>query len=221
MIHTVVSHSTFKPPHHCVGPQNIHLLRLHHLYHFLLFFFFNTTNRPLGRQCKSRNSVKLLRNAVVGFGNVIFSFCCSDLLPFYRVYVFSFLYLPPPVFFFCLYCLSFIRSATSPLWLKAFVKIWPPENGHREEMRASMKAALDGCLWGDTGALYKHSLLSHFLFWSSSWLDGRMLELRNIIINHYHGEFLNSGSWGHPNNNNLEGLWVSNPRKKNHEANQV
>lgn len=112
MIHTVVSHSTFKPPHHCVGPQNIHLLRLHHLYHFLLFyFFFNTTNRPLGRQCKSRNSVKLLRNAVVGFGNVIFSFCCSDLLPFYRVYVFSFLYLPPPLFsFFCLYCLSFIGS---------------------------------------------------------------------------------------------------------------
>lgn len=78
---------------------------------FSCFFFFNTTNRPLGRQCKSRNSVKLLRNAVVGFGNVIFSFCCSDLLPFYRVYVFSFLYLPPPVFFFCLYCLSFIRSA--------------------------------------------------------------------------------------------------------------
>lgn len=116
-------------------------------------------------------------------------------------------------FFVFTVCLS-SDPPTSPLWLKAFVKIWPPENGHREEMRASMKAVLDGCLWGDTGALYKHSLLSHFLFWSSSWLDGRMLELRNIIINHYHGEFLNSGSWGHPNNNNLEGLWVSNPRKK-------
>lgn len=116
-------------------------------------------------------------------------------------------------FFVFTVCLS-SNPPTSPLWLKAFVKIWPPENGHREEMRASMKAALDGCLWSDAGALYKHSLLSHFLFWSNSWLDGRMLESRNIIINHYHGEFLNSGSWGHPNNNNLEGLWVSNPRKK-------
>lgn len=66
------------PPHPhrwCVGPQNIHL---HHpLYHLLYVFFsfiFNKNkHRSLGRQCKSRNSVKLLRNALVGFMNIIFS----------------------------------------------------------------------------------------------------------------------------------------------------
>ena len=35
MLRTVVSLSTFKPPHRCVGPQNIHLLLLHRLYHLL------------------------------------------------------------------------------------------------------------------------------------------------------------------------------------------
>lgn len=125
-LHPVVHRSTFNSP---TLPQNIHFSSSS------LRFFFHQHNkhRPLGEQCKSRNSVKLLRNAVVMF-------------PY-----------PSPAPIYCrstakLRVFAFLRlfSSHSPSVMSSFV--WEKKWRQRR---------FYGCLWRHQSSL--QTLLSHFL----------------------------------------------------------
>lgn len=158
-------------------PQNIHF-HLHLTFESSskrFFFHQHNKHRPLGEQCKSRNSVKLLRNAVVMFP-----------YPY-----------PAPI-----YCHStaktlrlFFPVFSAPLIRHSGVEFCFNQAKTRPKKRERwQQSRFYGCIWRHQSSL--QTLLSHFL------LSKKKSSIKILTIDQSDYEFFNSGRGQQSDNNN-------------------